>query len=98
VLLQVLGGSYQEAACSRRRITDDFPGLRSGERDHQLNDVGRRAELSVLPGGGDLRELVLVHVALGISVIHVDAVDQQDGLREQSARGMVKRASRMCRA
>jgi hypothetical protein len=49
--------------------------------------VARSAELAILPGGSDLREHVLVHVALGISVIHVDAVDQQDGLREQSARG-----------
>ena len=42
-----------------------------------------RAELAVLAGRGDLRQHVLVHVALGVAVAHVELVELVDDLGEQ---------------
>ena len=56
------------------------PSAWRGQLDHQLDDVARRAELAVLPGGGDLAEHVLVDVALGVAVLHLQAVDHVDDL------------------
>jgi len=52
---------------------------RRGHVHHQLDDVARGAELPVLPGGVDLAEHVLVEIALGVAVGHVDAVELVDG-------------------
>jgi hypothetical protein len=53
---------------------------------HQLDDVARRAELAVLPGAGDLAEHVLVQVALGVGVGHVDAVELVDHVGQHARR------------
>ena len=58
-----------------------------GHLHHEPDDVARRAELAVLPGGGQLAQHVLVDVALGIAVVHGDVVDQVDDLGEQRRRG-----------
>lgn len=42
-----------------------------------------RAELAVLPGGGDLGEHVFVEVALGVAVFHGDGVDHVDDFIQQ---------------
>ena len=51
--------------------------VRRGRRHHlhhQADDVPRRPELAVLPGRRNLAEHVLLDVALGVSVLHRDAV------------------------
>ena len=75
VLAQVLAGGHEEAAGAARRIADHVLRRRRGHLDHQPDDVARRAELAVLPGGGDLAEHVLVEVALGVAVLHRHVVD-----------------------
>jgi hypothetical protein len=51
------------------------PGL--DQLDHHLDDVPRRAELAVNAGLGDLRQQVLVQVALGVARLHRDAADHR---------------------
>ena len=58
-------------------------GRRRNHLHHELDDVARRAELTVLPGRGDLGEHVLVEVALGVAVLHRDLVDEVDDLGKQ---------------
>ena len=50
---------------------------------HQRNDVARGAELTVLPGAGDLRQHVFVEVALGVAILHRDFGEKIDHLGEQ---------------
>ena len=47
----------------------------------------RRAELPVLPGRGDLAEHVLVEIALGVAVGHVDVVELVDHVGQHPSRG-----------
>ena len=61
--------------------------LRRDHLDHQPDDMAWRAELPVLTGGRDLREHVLVQVALGVALLHRHLVDHIDDLRQQSRRG-----------
>ena len=72
---QVLARRDQEARRTAGRVADDVGGLGRGEFHHQLDDVTRRAELSVLSGGGDLAEHVLVDVALGVAFLHRHCVE-----------------------
>ena len=53
---------------------------------HQRNDVARGAELTVLPGAGDLRQHVFVEVALGVAILHRDFGQKIDDLGEQRRR------------
>ena len=83
-LAQVLARRDQESRSAASRVADHVAGLRRGELDHEPDDVARRAELSVLAGGGDLAEHVLVEVALGVAVGHRDVVEQVDDLGKES--------------
>ena len=58
-------------------------GFGCDQLHHRRDDVARRAELAVLAGGGDLRQHVLVDVALGVAVAHVELVELVDDLGEQ---------------
>jgi hypothetical protein len=49
--------------------------------------VPGRAELPVLPGGGDLAEHVLVQITLGVAIGHVDGVELIDDIGEHARRG-----------
>ena len=76
-------------------IADHVLGVRRDQLDHQPDDVARRAELAVLPGGGDLAEHVLVEVALGVAILHRHLVEHSTTLASSAGVGMVKRASFM---
>ena len=62
------------------------PGLRVEHLHHHADDVARRAELAVVPGGVELAEQVLVEVALHVLVLRGDlhGVDGLAGLDEQA--------------
>ena len=62
-------------------------GVGCGHVHHQPDDVARRAELPVLPGGGDLAEHVLVEITLGVAVGHVDVVELVDHVGQHPGRG-----------
>ncbi len=83
VLAQVLAGGDQEAGGAAGRVHDHV--LRRGRRHlhHEADDVAWRAELAVLPGSGDLAEHVLVEVALGVPVLHRQAVQHVHHPRQQ---------------
>ena len=83
VLAQILAGGDEKPSRAAGRIADHVARLRRGHLDHEPDDVARRAELAVLPGGGDLAEHVLVEVALGVAVLHRHLVDHVHDLREQ---------------
>ena len=87
VLDQILGGGDKEARRAASRVADDILRRRRGHVDHQLDDMTRGAELPVLPGGRDLAEHVLVEVALGVAVGHVDAVELIHHVRQHAGRG-----------
>ena len=78
-----LGGGDEEATGAAGGIADGIAGLRGGHLDHELDDVARGAELSILPSGGDLAEHVFVEVALGVLVCHVDGVELIDDISEE---------------
>ena len=86
VLEEILGGRDEKAAGAASRIADDIVRRRRGHVHHQLDDVARRAELPVLPGGGNLAEHVFVQIALGIAVGHVDVVELVDHVGQHPSR------------
>lgn len=79
----VLGGRDQEPGRAADRVADLVLGPRRGHRDHELDDVARGAELTVDAGAGDLREQVLVQVAVRVPVLHRDVIEQVDHSGEQ---------------
>ena len=87
VLDEMLGGRDEEAGRAAGRIADDVLRGGRGHVHHQPDDVARRAELPVLPGGGDLAEHVLVEITLGVAVGHVDVVELVDHVGQHPSRG-----------
>ena len=83
----MLGRGDEEPGRAAGGVADDVLGCGVGHLDHELDDVPRRAELPVLPGGGDLAEHVLVQIALGVAVGHVDGVELIDHVGEHTRRG-----------
>lgn len=83
---EILASGNQKAAGANSGIADDVCRLWLRQLDHQRNDVPRRAELAVLPGGRDLAEHVLVEITLGVPIVHPDSVELLDRLREQRRR------------
>ena len=83
---QVLKRCNQEARRAAGRVADHVLGRGGGHVHHQTDDVARRAELAVLSGGGNLAEHVLVEVALGVAVGHVDAVELVDHVGQHTGR------------
>jgi hypothetical protein len=95
---QIFAGGDQEAASADRRVADHVLGLGLHQLDHRRDDVARRAELAVLAGRGDLRQHVLVHVALGVAVAHVELVELLDDLiQERGPRDLKAGVAHMAR-
>ena len=70
VLAQNVGeGGDEEAGRAARGVADALARLRVDERDDQVDDVARRAELAVGAGRRQLAEEVLVHVALEVVAV-----------------------------
>jgi len=84
---QRLAHSHEKTSRAAGGIADHILGRGLGQLDHQLNDVARGAELSILPGSGNLREHVFVEIALGVASIHGQRCDQVNHLDEQCGRG-----------
>ena len=82
MLDQVLGGRYEETRRAAGRVADHVLGRGCGHVDHQLDDVARGTELPVLTCGRDLAKHVLVEIALGIAVGHIDFVELIDHVRQ----------------
>ena len=87
VLHEVLRRGHEEARRAAGRVADHVFGRRGGHVHHQTDDVARRAELTVLSGGGNLAEHVLIEVALGVAVGHVDTVELVDDIGQHTGRG-----------
>ena len=87
VLDEMLRGGDEKAGGAASRIADDVLRRRRGHVHHQPDDVARRAELPVLPGGRDLAEHVLVEITLGVAVGHVDVVELVDHAGQHPSRG-----------
>jgi len=62
-------------------------GVRLGQLDHERDDMTRPAELPVLAGGCDLAEHVIVDVALGVAVAHIERIKLLHDLVEQRGAG-----------
>ena len=87
VVHQVLRRGNEEARRTAGWVADHVLRSGGGHVHHQTDDVARRAELAVLSGGGDLSEHVLVEIALGVAVGHVDAVELVDHVGQHPGRG-----------
>lgn len=85
--VHVFPRSHEEARRARARVADAVRPGGLHHFDHELDDVAGRAELTVLPGAGDLAEEVLVEVALGVAVAHVDFVDGLHRLVQEAGGG-----------
>jgi hypothetical protein len=83
MLAQVFTASDEEATGADGRIADHVVWFRLDQLDHSRDEVARGAELTVLTGCRDLRQHVLVEIALGITVAHVELVELVDDLGEQ---------------
>ena len=70
-------------------IADALPRLRVHERDHEVDDVARGAELAICAGGRQLTQQILVHVALEVVAIVGGQVHAMDGLDDRAQRGAV---------
>jgi len=87
---------YQKSSRAAGRVADHILGRGLSQLDHQLNNVARCAKLAILSGGSDLREHVLVEIALGVAANHGSAAIRSTTLTSSAGVGMVKRASFMC--
>ena len=86
VVAEIFACDHEKAAGSGGGIDHHLLRRRSHHLHHEPDDVARRAELAVGAGGGKLAQHVLVDVALGVAVVHGDAVDQVDGLGDKRLR------------
>ena len=77
----VLVGVDEEAGRAARRVADPVSDIGVDQFHDHPDDVARGAELSVLPGGGELGEEILVDVALGVAVLGGDIHIIDDGDR-----------------
>ena len=84
-LHHVLVGVDQEAGRAARQVADPVGGRGRDHLHHHADDVARRAELPVAPGGVELAEQVFVQVALHVLVLLRDfhLVDQLAGFDQQ---------------
>ena len=81
-------GRYSPAATRKPQvptagIANHVLGLGLYQLHHSRDDVARSAELAVLAGRGDLRQHVLVHITLSVSVAHIELIELVDDLGEQ---------------
>jgi type I restriction enzyme R subunit len=86
-LAQVLARHDEKASRAAGWVADKVGRLRGCHLHHEPDDVARRAELAILPGGRDLAEHVLIEVALGVAILHRDGIEQVHHLGEQRRRG-----------
>ena len=75
VFFEVFRGSHEEARRAAGGVADHVLGDGSGHVRHEADDVPGGAELAVLPRRGNFAQHVLVEVALGVPVVHVDGVE-----------------------
>jgi hypothetical protein len=91
ILPQVFTGTHEETGRSCCRVADGIGWLWAGHGHHHVDDMPWRTELSVLPCRCYLRQQVLVKVAFGVAVGHVDTTEHGHNLFEQVGRGYHKR-------
>jgi hypothetical protein len=83
---QRLAHGYQKSSRAAGRVADHILGRGLSQLDHQLNNVARCAKLAILSGGSDLREHVLVEIALGVAANHGKRRNQINHLDQQRRR------------
>ena len=84
VFLHILGTLYNESCTSHSRIAYAILQIRLHEFHHHLNDMSRRAELSVVARCCHLAKYILVHVAHRITIIHIERINTIDNLHQGS--------------
>ena len=91
-LPEVLPRRHQKPGGSAGRVADDLIGPRVHQLHHHADDVPRRAELPIHPGGSDLGEEKLVDIPPHIPVMElchllIDAVQGGDDLLQHQRGG-----------
>jgi len=85
----VVVGGDEEAGRAASRVADAQAGLGSHERNDQVDDMARRAELTVGAGLRELAEQILIHVAFEIVTFVGREVHFCDALHDGAQRGAV---------
>jgi hypothetical protein len=80
---QVFIAGDEETGRAAGWVADDAWRPGGDHLHHQLDDVARGAELTVLPGRRQLAEHVFVEVAFGVPIFHRDAVEHVYGAGQQ---------------
>ena len=75
VLGDILGTFDNEAGTAHCGVADGVFECGLHQLDHHTDDVARGAELTVVASSGHLAEDVLVDIAHGVAVVHVEFVD-----------------------
>ena len=70
-----LPGRHEETAGAAGGIADDVGGHGGRHLHHKLDDVPRRAELTILPGAGDFAEHVFIQISLRVAIGHGDVAE-----------------------
>ncbi len=86
LLTDVFACGDKEATRTAGWVANQVVWFRLRHLDHEANDVTRSSELAVLAGAGDLAEHVLIEVALGVSVLHRNLVNQVHDLGQKRGR------------
>ena len=75
VQLDVLGGFHYEASRTHGRVADGVLDGGAHEFHHHAYDVARSAELAVVARCSHLAKDILVDIAHGVAVVHVQGID-----------------------
>ena len=79
VLVVDLTGSLHDETCTTHgRVADDIINLGLSHRDNHTDDVARRAELTVLPLLRHSCQHILIDIAHGVGIFHIQQVDIVD--------------------
>ena len=86
----ILRRRHQKAPRPTGRITDHLMGTWSHQRHHHLDNVARRAKLPIRPCCCQLREHVLIQIALRIPILHRNLINLSHHIRQQRRIGNQK--------
>jgi len=87
LLANIFSHGHGKTAGARGRVAHHVFGRGRGHVHHQPDDMARGPELTVLSGAGDLAQHVLVEVALGVALGHVDTVKLIHHVGQNPGRG-----------
>ena len=78
VLLDILCSLHNEAGTTHGRVANSVAERRAHEFDHHADDVARSAKLPVVATCRHLSKHILIDIAHGVAIVHIEVVDAFD--------------------